>query len=380
MRGFLLFTFLLTGITTSVSSQDFTGQWKGKFVDKSTPYYTSWGGDTCEYVLDLTEHGKDITGYSYTYFYDRGKRYYTICTVVGFVNPQKNYVEVREVKRTKTNVPVSIQNCFQVHKLTYSKTGNNETLGGSWIPAPKQNGDCGHGITILNRRTLKRDLPAFAKNHSGTISNFTAQRPKSGNNNHHSTATATKPVTKNNNPVIAKQNPKLKEIGKSNPHERTKAIPPLSTYKPVEQEKLITEDRGNNTNLITSAVNGYEKRNSTVLRTLEVSQSEVQISLYDNGEIDGDSISLFYNDRLILAHQRLSDKPITLTIDVDDVNNESNELIMYADNLGTIPPNTALMVVTDGVNRYEVRITSDLQKSGAIRFKLRPKNLLNLKH
>jgi hypothetical protein len=47
---------------------------------------------------------------------------------------------------------------------------------------------------------------------------------------------------------------------------------------------------------------------------------------------------------------------------------------MYADNLGSIPPNTALMVVTDGNNRYEVRISSDLEKSGVIRFIHKPKN------
>ena len=47
---------------------------------------------------------------------------------------------------------------------------------------------------------------------------------------------------------------------------------------------------------------------------------------------------------------------------------------MYAENLGSIPPNTALMVVTDGDNRYEVRISSDLQKSGVIRFIHKPKN------
>jgi hypothetical protein len=40
---------------------------------------------------------------------------------------------------------------------------------------------------------------------------------------------------------------------------------------------------------------------------------------------------------------------------------------MYAENLGLIAPNTALMVVTDGPNRYEIRITSDLEKSGTIR-------------
>jgi hypothetical protein len=48
-------------------------------------------------------------------------------------------------------------------------------------------------------------------------------------------------------------------------------------------------------------------------------------------------------------------------------------LVMYAENLGEIAPNTALMVVTDGPHRYEVRIASDLQKSGVIRFIHKPK-------
>jgi hypothetical protein len=41
---------------------------------------------------------------------------------------------------------------------------------------------------------------------------------------------------------------------------------------------------------------------------------------------------------------------------------------MYADNLGAIPPNTALMIVTDGTKRYEVRIESDTEKSGSVVF------------
>ena len=98
----------------------------------------------------------------------------------------------------------------------------------------------------------------------------------------------------------------------------------------------------------------------------------LQWNLYDNGEIDGDSISLFFNGRLILSHKRLSDKALRLKLDVD-ANRQINELIMYAENLGTIAPNTALMVVNDGDNRYEVRISSDLQKSGVIRFIHKPK-------
>ena len=110
----------------------------------------------------------------------------------------------------------------------------------------------------------------------------------------------------------------------------------------------------------------FEKRDNTVLKTIEVENKTVKVCLYDNGEVDGDSISLFYNGKLLLSGKKLSEKPITLMIEVEmDV---TNELVMYAENLGTIPPNTALMVVTDGAKRYEVRITSDLEKSGVINF------------
>ncbi|MBK7123786.1 MAG: hypothetical protein IPH68_13920 [Chitinophagaceae bacterium] len=116
----------------------------------------------------------------------------------------------------------------------------------------------------------------------------------------------------------------------------------------------------------------YEKRNTDVIKTIEIDNTGFTVALYDNGEIDGDSISLFFNGSLLLSHKRLSDKPITLKLNVDELR-DINELIMYAENLGTIPPNTALMVVNDGDNRYEVRISSDLQKSGVIRFVHRPK-------
>ena len=52
----------------------------------------------------------------------------------------------------------------------------------------------------------------------------------------------------------------------------------------------------------------------------------------------------------------LTAKPISLTLALDEDVKE-NLITMYADNLGTIPPNTALMIVTDGDKRYEVRIT-----------------------
>ena len=70
---------------------------------------------------------------------------------------------------------------------------------------------------------------------------------------------------------------------------------------------------------------------------------------------------------MILSHKRLGEKPISLTLDATTTKTV-NELTMYAENLGEIPPNTALMVVRDGDKRYEVRISSDYKNSGTIHF------------
>ncbi|HMD00128.1 MAG TPA: hypothetical protein VKH37_08235, partial [Ferruginibacter sp.] len=130
-KGLLL---LLIGFISflQLSAQSFTGQWKGQFTDNSTSF-VGWGGDRCEYVLDLEVNGTKVNGFSYTYFSENGKRYYTICRLVGSCNPAKKTVEVTEVERTKTNVPNNIRNCFQIHKLTYSDNADEQTLEGTWV-------------------------------------------------------------------------------------------------------------------------------------------------------------------------------------------------------------------------------------------------------
>ncbi len=343
---------LLFFISTSLSAQDFTGQWKGEFIDKSTTF-AGWGGDRCEYVLEIECRGTKVTGYSYTYFSDGGKRYYTICKLVGRLNKASKYIEVTEIERTKTNVPITIRNCFQIHKLTYFKSDDDETVEGTWVPAPNQQGDCGFGTTILSRRMLKKN-PALT---NPITKKSTPQQPivKSTPKKQ-----VKKPTVKSEPVTTPKTDPVVKEADKKNPDvvvSNPNNIPPVLTQT---ETKKITDPR-------------FEKRNNDLIKTIEIDNESFTVDLYDNGEIDGDSISLFFNGNLILSHKKLSDKAIRLTLDVDN-NRDLNELIMYAENLGTIPPNTALMVVNDGDNRYEVRISSDLQKSGVIRFIHRPKN------
>lgn len=112
----------------------------------------------------------------------------------------------------------------------------------------------------------------------------------------------------------------------------------------------------------------YKERQNVVQKEIEVVSDSLSVDFYDNGEIDGDSISVFFNDQLLGSNLKLSTRSVHMDIKLDTTK-EYNELAMFANNLGSIPPNTALMLISDGKNRYEVRISSSLDKTGAVRIK-----------
>ncbi|MFN8289646.1 MAG: hypothetical protein U0U70_05295 [Chitinophagaceae bacterium] len=117
----------------------------------------------------------------------------------------------------------------------------------------------------------------------------------------------------------------------------------------------------------------YTERKNEIVNEIEVESDTIDVSIYDNGEIDGDIISLFYNKNLIFYNQKLTHKSIKTRLPVDGTL-ETNELSMFAENLGLIPPNTALVVIMDGKNKYELRLSSSLEKNATIRIKKKKQN------
>lgn len=114
--------------------------------------------------------------------------------------------------------------------------------------------------------------------------------------------------------------------------------------------------------------NLYKQREKVVGQEIAVQSDKLMIDFYDNGEIDGDSVSVFFNDQLMAYSQKLSNSAIHFDLQLDSTR-EVNEITMFADNLGSIPPNTALMIVTDGEKQYEIRLSSSLQKSATLRIR-----------
>jgi hypothetical protein len=108
-------------------------------------------------------------------------------------------------------------------------------------------------------------------------------------------------------------------------------------------------------------------RTNELLKTITVNNSTIELRIYDDGAIDNDTVSVYYDNKLLISKARLTDQPITMRIPVEP-SDHPHRLVMVAENLGDIPPNTSLLVVRDGEKRYEERIISTEQKNVVINF------------
>ncbi len=115
------------------------------------------------------------------------------------------------------------------------------------------------------------------------------------------------------------------------------------------------------------------KRKIETIKSVEIKQDSLVLSLFDNGEIDGDTVSVLLNGKVIMPRQGLMSKAINKTIYLTPEMGDSIVLIMYAENLGSIPPNTGLLVIHDGEDIFEIRFAGDLQKNSAVILKRRKK-------
>jgi hypothetical protein len=110
------------------------------------------------------------------------------------------------------------------------------------------------------------------------------------------------------------------------------------------------------------------KEASSIFNEIKVDTGNLRLDFYDNAEIDGDTISVSVDNKMVVSHQMLTAKPITVGVRIDLVNTE-HEVIMVAENEGSIPPNTALLIVTAGEKRYQLFLSSDAdQKKVLVRF------------
>ena len=110
----------------------------------------------------------------------------------------------------------------------------------------------------------------------------------------------------------------------------------------------------------------FVSRKKILTKDIPLGGDSIELRFYDNGEIDGDSISLFLNDQLIFTHLLLTGKAHIIKLSIGELK-EKNELTMVAENLGTIPPNTSYMEALVDGQRYSTYLASNEGSSAMIR-------------
>jgi hypothetical protein len=134
---------------------------------------------------------------------------------------------------------------------------------------------------------------------------------------------------------------------------------PASPEKQIEAPSFIPPSEQTNEERFTS-------RKKILQNVIPVKGDSIELRFYDNAEIDGDSIAVFLNGHLLKEHILLAEQAYIMKIAVTDLQAD-NELVMVAENLGTIPPNTSLMVAIVEDKHYEAHLQSTEGSSALVR-------------
>jgi hypothetical protein len=362
VAAYLLLTTALSSV--SVSAQDLTGIWKGYFISDDGSYY--------KLEFQVAQNKSDaMNGVSYSYL---DVRFYGKATMTGKFLKSSSKFLIQEIKTVEVKSTLGGLTCIMNYNFKYSRSGKEEFLDGTYLGMYEKKytkedpgvwGNCGGGKVHLRKVTTSDFyIEPFLRNK----------------------------INNNNRPVIVNQPPQKKDttkiVSKTPVSKPPVAKPPVVT-KPVDKPVTkvttpVTKPADSATTKITPITKTnppvviptpavIKNRTNEVVKVLIVDDPNVVVKLYDNGEIDGDTISVYLDKKLVLSAKRLTASPLIVKFTMEE-DNEEHELTMVAENLGSIPPNTSLMMVEAGEQRFDVRITSTEQKNAVVKFRYRKSN------
>lgn len=102
-----------------------------------------------------------------------------------------------------------------------------------------------------------------------------------------------------------------------------------------------------------------------------VQNTKLQIQVLDYMKVDNDTVSVYLNRKELAKNIQISKRATIINFNIDP-RIELHELLLYAENLGEIPPNTSELLLIDGTKTYRIMIASDLQKTAAVYLRYSP--------
>lgn len=393
MPRFFLLYFLLTPIL--LQAQDITGIWQGHFRSNRGESGHSFSlDDRYRFEVQIAQHGKTFEAVTYSYL---STSFYGKAAARGTVNVHTQKVLLQEGKILEVRNDmggICIMTCF----LQYTRSGDEEFLEGKYVSMNlSDSSNCGRGTVFLRKVQTSQFYPEdFVVKRQQEIEDSLKLAAKAPEPERSMAKTGTTPklgpmgttgktgkTTKTG--TVAKPGTTRKPAGNTPRSTVRTAHPPANPAQPSAPARTPPSlaraaipsrsmrmnvdssggDIGRKFPTIVPAV--IKDRENEVIKTLVIHTTEVTLNIYDDGAIDNDTVSVYLDNRPVLLHRMLTDRPLVVTLHLD-ATNDYHEVVMVADNEGTIPPNTSLMIVKAGDKEYEVRITSTEQKNAVIKF------------
>lgn len=364
--------------TAAADAQKITGIWRGYFT--SSPIIKDGlGEERYKYEVQIEQKSNNsIAGVTYSY---KTTVFYGKAELTGILTLPAKTLIIRETKLVDLKIGDKSEPCLMTCYLDYTRIGKLEVLEGTFISTNmKDKRDCGSGKVYLERvpesdfkkedflvkkGTIKGNTPGV--NNSKTAAP-PVTRPQAGqqqpnkNISKAPSAAITKPRT---SPATV---PK-KELAPEPKRQETVQQP--QTVLPKEQPAAIPQRMDQRKQLL-PVPKALQERENNLVKTITVNDPDVTIELYDNGTIDNDTITVYHNNQMVVSKGKLSYTPITVRIHCTE-EDARHELVMVAENLGEIPPNTAIMVIKVGkdgrdrpIARHEVFLAANEQRNAKV--------------
>lgn len=108
----------------------------------------------------------------------------------------------------------------------------------------------------------------------------------------------------------------------------------------------------------------FEGRKISYTKDLEFNSTSIVVKIWDHGRQDGDIVSIYLNGASVVNKHYLTYYKREFKIELDP--NTSNDLFLYAHNLGDSPPNTVSIEISDGTKSENIILNSDLKSCEAV--------------
>lgn len=428
MRTFVLISLFIGAALTSQAQKSLTGLWTGSLTNDS-----STARQDQSFEIALTQYKEKVYGYSRRTFIVNDTLYYVLKRVKGKVDG--DVCEVTDDEYISYNFPGQVDKGVKVtYYFHLNQQDSTWTLDGRWSTnRVKRNFFAMGGTVTMREETNLDNSKLFAHMEELRIAKevpfYAAYKTPVTTP---PVSPASKPVAKPENTELArveKQTPKQEEakpqkisrreekeqkkqtaalnaaaekktedadqkqasskkVSESNPPStvstkpaQTEIVSSPVANKPTQETKPNSSPVSVNTAPVVNtpvasrnpvAAEFVHERTAAAPQVVNFRSDSLSLALYDNGEIDGDTVSVLLNDDIILSRQGLKASAIKKTIQIP-ADKDEIKLVLYAENLGRYPPNTGLLVVHDGDDVYQLRFTADLQQNAVIVFKRKQK-------